>query len=149
VRAVARSAWIAAAALVVVACGSSHALAYQNLSGQLRSPEFPRSIRAIFRSRADLHDYLAHAMPGRAPALPPIDFVHREAILIASGPRSSTGYALRVMSVRDSGNRITVIVDERTPKLGQHVTPRITYPFLLLTVPRSGKRLSAHYAGRP
>lgn len=139
----------ATAVLALTACGSSHALAYENLSGKLRSPEFPRSIRAIFRSRTELEKYLAHAMPGRAPMLPPIDFAHREAILIASGPRSSTGYALRVVSVRDYGDHITVIVAERTPKLGERVAARVTYPFLLLTVPRSDKRLSAHYLGRP
>lgn len=106
-------------------------------------------MRSIFRSRSDLADYLAHAMPGRAPAVPPIDFAHREAILIAAGPRSSTGYALRVVRVRDTGSRIAVTVDERTPHLGEPVTARVTYPFLLLTVPRSHKSLLLHYAGRP
>ena len=88
-------------------------------------------------------------MPGRAPAVPPIDFARREAILIASGPRSSTGYALRVVSVRETGSRIVVVVRERTPHLGEPVAPHVTYPFLLLTIPRNGKRLSAHYQGRP
>ena len=131
------------------ACGGSHALAYQDVSRQLHAPEFPRPVRSIFRTRAKLADYLARAMPGHAPAVPPIDFADREAILIASGPRSSTGYALRVVGIRETGSRIVVIVRERTPHLGEPVTARVTYPFLLLTVPRSGKRLAAHYQGRP
>jgi hypothetical protein len=134
---------------MLAGCGSSHALAFKDVSPQLRAPEFPRSVRSIFKTRAKLADYLARAMPGRAPAVPPIDFAHREAILIASGPRSSTGYALRVVSVRETGSQIVVVVRERTPRLGESVAARVTYPFLLLTVPRSGKRLSAHYQGRP
>jgi hypothetical protein len=124
-------------------------VAYRNISSQLRSPEFPRPVRSIFRSRGDLADYLAHAMPGRAPAVPPIDFGRQEAILISSGPRSSTGYALRVVSVRDTGSRIAVTLAETTPRLGDRVTARVTYPFVLLTVPRSDKSLFLHYVGRP
>ena len=88
-------------------------------------------------------------MPGRAPRVPRIDFARSEAILIASGPRSSTGYALRVVGVRDTGSRIAVTVRERTPGLGERVTARVTYPFVLLTVPHSGKSLFLHYVGRP
>ena len=135
--------------LALAACGSSHALAYRDITSQLRSPEFPRPVRSIFRTRRDLADYLADAMPGRAPRVPRIDFARSEAILIASGPRSSTGYALRVVGVRDTGSRIAVTVRERTPGLGEPVTARVTYPFVLLTVPHSGKRLFLHYVGRP
>jgi len=88
-------------------------------------------------------------MPGRAPRLPPIDFSHREAILIASGPRSSTGYSLRVVSVRETSDRIAVTVHERTPALGEKVVARLTYPFRLITIPRSPKSLFLHFEGRP
>jgi hypothetical protein len=135
--------------LLAAACGASHAIPYENISARLRAPEFPRPVRSIFRSRDDLSDYLDHAMPGRAPAVPPIDFGRREAILIAAGPRSSTGYALRVVSVRDAGSKVAVTLRERTPRLGDAVTPRVTYPFVLLTVPRSGKSLLVRYIGRP
>jgi PrcB C-terminal len=134
---------------VLTACGSSQAIAYEDISHRLHEPQFPRPVRSIFRTRASLADYLEHAMPGRAPAVPPIDFGRREAILIASGPRSSTGYALRVISVRDTGSRVAVTVEERAPRLGDAVAARVTYPFLLLTIPRSGKGLFLHYEGRP
>jgi hypothetical protein len=88
-------------------------------------------------------------MPGRAIHLPPIDFGRREAILVAAGPRSSTGYELRVDGVHDTGSRLVVTVHERTPSLGDAVVPRVTYPFLLLTVSRSDRPLRLKWPGRP
>jgi len=88
-------------------------------------------------------------MPGRRIHLPQIDFSRREAILVAAGPRSSTGYDLRILGVRETGSRIVVIVRERTPSLGQPVTAKVTYPFRLITVPRSDKHLRLKWLGRP
>jgi PrcB C-terminal len=88
-------------------------------------------------------------MPGRRIHLPQIDFTRREAVLVAAGPRSSTGYELRVLGVRERGDRLVVTVRERTPSLGQKVTAGVTYPFLLLSVPRSDKRLLLKWLGRP
>jgi hypothetical protein len=106
-------------------------------------------VRQIFRSRTELVDYLERAMPGRRIHLPRIDFSRREAILVAAGPRSSTGYELRVLSVREKGDRIIVTVRERTPSLGEPVTAKVTYPFRLLSVPRSDKHLRLKWLGRP
>jgi hypothetical protein len=88
-------------------------------------------------------------MPGRGPRAPTIDFAHREAILVAVGPRSSTGYALRVVKVRETSDRIAVTVQERTPTLGERVVARVTYPYRLITIPRIDKRLLLHIEGRP
>jgi hypothetical protein len=106
-------------------------------------------VRELFRTREALANYLARVMPGRPPRVPEIDFSRREAILISSGPRSSTGYALRVVSVRERGPRLAVTVRERTPKLGESVVARVTYPFVLIAVPRSDKSLLLHFEGRP
>ena len=136
--------------LLAVGCGgSARPLAYRDVSAQLRPAEFTRQIRQIFHNRADLVDYLEHAMPGRRIHLPQIDFSRREAILVAAGPRSSTGYDLRILGVRETGSRIVVIVRERTPSLGQPVTAKVTYPFRLITVPRSDKHLRLKWLGRP
>jgi hypothetical protein len=88
-------------------------------------------------------------MPGRRIKLPRIDFSRREAILVAAGPRSSTGYVLRILGVRETSSRIVVTVRERTPSLGQPVTAKVTYPFRLITVPRSKKHLLLKWLGRP
>ena len=140
----------AAVLLAIVGCGAqAKPVPYENVTAQLRPAEFTRQVRQIFRTRSDLREYLERAMPGRRLQLPRIDFSRREAILVAAGPRSSTGYELRVVSVRESGSRIVVTVHERTPSLRDRVKPRVTYPFLLLTVPRSGKSLLLKWPGRP
>jgi hypothetical protein len=81
------------------------------------------------------------------PKPPTIDFAHHDAVVITVGPRSSTGYSLRVVRVTESGN-LDILVRERTPRLGEKVTPTITYPYLLLVVPKLDKHVSVHYQGR-
>jgi hypothetical protein len=87
--------------------------------------------------------------PGRPIHLPNIDFTRREAYLVAAGPRSSTGYELEVVQVRDEGDHIVVVVHERTPSLTDRVQPRVTYPFALLSLPRSNEPVKLKWPGRP
>lgn len=111
--------------------------------------EFTRITRDVFRSEAALHAVLQRNNPGRDIRVPPIDFTRREAYLVAAGPRSSTGYDLRIVSVRDTGGRIVVTVHERTPALGDPVRPRVTYPFRLIALPASDKPVKLKWPGRP
>ena len=135
---------------MLAACGGSEKpVPFVDVSSQLHDVQFPRLVRELFRSRTELVGYLGRALPGRGPVVPNIDFAHREAILVAMGPRSSTGYALRVVKVRETSDRIAVTVRERTPSLGQPVVPRVTYPFVLITIPRIDKKLLLHIQGRP
>ncbi|MGZ8708362.1 MAG: protease complex subunit PrcB family protein [Gaiellaceae bacterium] len=87
--------------------------------------------------------------PGRPILLPNIDFARREIYLVAAGPRSSTGYELQVVRVRDEGDHIVVVVHERTPTLGDPVQARATYPFRLIALPRSDKPVKLAWPGRP
>lgn len=103
---------------------------------------------SVVHDRAKLARLFEVATFGRHPAPPRIDFRTREAILITTGPRSSTGYSLRVESVTAKGGSIDVLVRERTPRIGERVAPRLTYPLLLITLPRSGKHVHVKYAGR-
>jgi protease stability complex PrcB-like protein len=111
--------------------------------------EFTRITRDVYRSRAALLDVLERNNPGRPIKLPPIDFTRREAYLVAAGPRSSTGYALEILRVQDTGSRIVVTVHERTPSLGDPVQARVTYPYRLITLPRSDKPVKLKWPGRP
>jgi hypothetical protein len=70
-------------------------------------------------------------------------------VLIASGARSSTGYALRVLSVTEHGDRVVVDIREETPTLDEPVTARLTYPTRLIALRRPGKRVVVHWEGRP
>jgi hypothetical protein len=122
---------------------------YTDLTRETGPLEFTRITRDVYRSRAALLDVLENNNPGRAVALPAIDFVHREAYLVAAGPRSSTGYELEIVRVVDSGSRIVVTVHEHTPSLGDPVRARVTYPYRLITLPRSDKPVKLKWPGRP
>jgi hypothetical protein len=137
-------------AFAVAGCGGEARLvAYADLTKQVGPLEFPRISRQLFRSRDDLVEFLARANPGRPITLPPIDFARREVYLVAAGPRSSTGYDLRIVRVQDEDDRVLVVVREHTPTLGDPVEARVTYPFRLITLPRNDKPVTLKWLGRP
>ncbi len=86
--------------------------------------------------------------PGVKIRLPPIDYANKETFVLAAGPRSSTGYSLRVVRVYEHGDHVQVVVRERTPTLGARVRARVTYPFRLLVLP-SHKPVHLKWLGRP
>lgn len=111
--------------------------------------QFTRITRDVFRDRAALLDVLERNNPGRAIRLPSIDFRRREVYLVAAGARSSSGYELEIVRVRDVGDQIDVVVHERTPTLGDPVQARVTYPFVLIALPRSDEPVKLKWPGRP
>ena len=129
--------------------GGARPLAWRNVTGQLGPAEFPRPAGRVFGSAQELRRFLIAAMPGRTPELPRIDFRRREAVLLATGPRSSTGYAVEVDNVREERGRLVVHVRERTPSLGDPVAVRVTYPYRLITLPRREKPVDIIWEGRP
>ena len=129
--------------------GGGRPLAWQDMTARLGPTQFPRPAGRVFGSAEELRRFLIGAMPGRAPELPPIDFRRREAVLLATGPRSSTGYAVEVESVQEQRGRIVVHVRERTPSLGDPVAARVTYTYRLITLPRRDKPVEIIWEGRP
>jgi len=135
---------------VLAGCGGAgRTIAFTDISTQLRGFEPPRLVREEFRSRDELASYLERSSPGARFRVPAIDWANREAILVSAGPRSSTGYTLRVVSVRETAHHVVVTVHEDTPTLGKPVQARVTYPFRLITIPRIDKPLHLHWPGRP
>jgi len=122
---------------------------YADLTARSGRLEFTRITRQLFRTQAALVEVLERANPGRPLHVPPIDFNRREAYLVAAGPRSSTGYDLRIVRVQDAGDHVVVVVRERTPSLGDPVQARVTYPFRLITLPRSDEPVKLKWLGRP
>jgi protease stability complex PrcB-like protein len=88
-------------------------------------------------------------MPGRAPRVPPLDFDRSEVVVLSLGPRSSTGYSLRIQRVVERRRGVDVFVREVTPSLGEPVTARVTYPYRAITIPRTGKPVYVKLQGRP
>jgi hypothetical protein len=102
---------------------------------------------SVARDKAKLDKLFQVATYGSHPAAPRLDFGRNEAVLVTVGPRSSTGYSLHVVRVAEDGS-LHIQVREQTPSLGDRVVPRVTFPYLLLVVPRSGRHVSVRYAGR-
>ena len=69
--------------------------------------------------------------------------------MIALGPRSSTGYSLRIQRVVERRRGIYVYAREQTPSLGGPVMPRVTYPYRLLAMHGSAKPVYVKLQGRP
>ncbi len=135
---------------MLAGCGSTpRDVPYTDLTRQAGPLEFTRITRDLFRNRATLLAVLERNNPGRPIHLPNIDFGRREIYLVAAGPRSSSGYELQVVRVRDLGDHIVVVVHEQTPTLGDPVQPRVTYPFVLIALPRSGEPVKLKWPGRP
>jgi hypothetical protein len=110
--------------------------------------EFTHITVDVSRSPAELRVTLERNNPGVKIHLPPVDYSTHETFLVAAGPRSSTGYALRVVRVYEHGDHVQVVVRERTPTLGDPVHARVTYPFRLISVP-SQKPVHLKWLGRP
>jgi len=70
-------------------------------------------------------------------------------VVIALGPRSSTGYSLRILRVVERHRGIYVYTREKTPSLGDPVKPRITYPYRVLSMHGSAKPVYVKLEGRP
>ena len=137
------------ALLLLAGCGAAkHPLAYQDLTAKVGGLEFTHITVDTSRSRSQLLEVLARNNPGVKIKLPRIDYANHETYLVAAGPRSSTGYSLRLVRVYEHGDHIQVVVRERTPSLGKSVRARVTYPFRLLALP-SRKPVHLKWLGRP
>ena len=97
--------------------------------------------RRLFRTQEQFREFFG------SEAQAPVDFSTRQLLLVSPGPRSSTGYSVQVLSVTERDDAITVKVRERTPTLADHVEPRVTYPYRLLSLP-AGEAVYVDWAGR-
>jgi hypothetical protein len=129
--------------------GDTRPVATRDLAPQLGRVEFTRKVTAVYRSRAAFARLLSATMPGRAPKPPPLDWNRNQVVVIALGPRSSTGYSLRIQRVVERRRAIDVYAREQTPSLGEPVTARVTYPYRALAMRRSDKPVHVMLQGRP
>jgi hypothetical protein len=118
-------------------------VAWTDLSAKAGPLTITRETKRVFRERRPLAQYLT-AAGGRAPI---IDFERRQLLLVSPGPRSSTGFTLEVLGVRERNGEVTVTVRERTPELGERVEPRVTFAFRLLSLP-AGRDVYVDWRGR-
>jgi hypothetical protein len=133
----------------VVEAGSSKRVAWIDVTSQMGSVLWPKSVTRSFWKRRQVVRYLARTFPAGAPSVPPFDFARYRLVLVGAGPRSSTGYGVEIVRVRERRGDIRVLARERTPSLGQRVEPRLTSPYRLIEIPATSKRVYVSWAGRP
>ncbi len=118
---------------------------WRDLSAQVGPLTILGSERRLIRKPSSLTRFLESAKAKRRPRA--IDFSTRQLLLVSAGPRSSTGYAVEILSARESDGKITVRVREQAPKLGERVRARVTYPYRLISLP-AGKDVYVDWIGR-
>ena len=128
--------------------GKRKPIPWRDVTAQAGTVRWADPTNSVIRNQQKLDKLFRVATLGPHPKPPQIDFGKRLAVLIATGPRSSTGYSLSVESVTEKGERIDVVVREHTPSLTDHVTPRLTFPFRLITLAKTSKHVHVRYAGR-
>jgi len=100
--------------------------------------------RRLFRDRRQLRSFLELTSVRRVPK---VDFSTRQLLLLTTGPRSSSGYAIDVLGASEQDGKITVKVRERAPGLRERVEPHVTYPYRLISLP-AGHDVFVDWVGR-
>jgi protease stability complex PrcB-like protein len=129
--------------------GDERPYGYRDLTKELGRVEFTRKVTAVYHSRAPFVRLLEATMPGRAPEPPPVDWNRDQVVVLALGPRSSTGYSLRIRRVVERRRGIYVYAREDTPSLDDPVAARVTYPYRALSMRSSTKPVYVKLQGRP
>ena len=110
---------------------------------------WPKAVTRSFWRQRQVDRFLVRIFPSRTPSFPRVDYARRRLVLIAAGPRSSTGYRVQVLKAIERRGDVHILARELTPSLGAHVQPRLTSPFRLITIPATSKRVYVQWQGRP
>jgi hypothetical protein len=123
-------------------------LAWQDVTARMEPVLWPKSVSRSFWRRRQVARYFARTFPLGPPKVPQFDFARRRLILVAAGPRSSTGYGVQIVRITERRKTIDVLARETTPSLRAHVVPRLTSPYRLITIPATSKRVYVQWQGR-
>jgi hypothetical protein len=132
-----------------VETSSSRRVAWQDVTARMGPVLWPKSVTRSFWRQRQLTRYLARTFPQSARPAPRFDFLHRRLILVAAGPRSSTGYAVEIIRITDRRGDVRVLARETTPTLGERVMPELSSPYRLISIPATTKRVYVQWQGRP
>lgn len=124
-------------------------LAWQDVSARMGPVLWPKSVSRSFWRRRQVVRYFARTFPLGPPEVPPLDFARRRLILVAAGPRSSTGYGVKIVRITERRSTIDVLARETTPSLDTRAVPRVTSPYRVVTIPATSKRVYVQWQGRP
>ncbi len=123
-------------------------LSWRDLTAELGYVRWPVQVVSVIKSRDKFARILADTIPRGTPNPPAVDYRHREALLIALGPRSSSGYRLKIVHIMRRGRRILVVLREVTPRLGGPQRAGLVFPYRLLTIPLTDTSVRFHLLHR-
>jgi PrcB C-terminal len=128
--------------------GDAQAIGWRDLTHRMGKVEFTRRALGVYHSRGSFVRLLDATMPGRAPVPPKLDWNREQLVVISLGPRSSTGYSLRIDRVTEQRRGIYVYAREQTPALGDPVDARVTYVYRVLAMHGRAKPVYVKLRGR-
>jgi hypothetical protein len=129
--------------------GGSKQLAWDDETAAMPGVLWPKSVTRSFWKRRQVVRYLARTFPQGPPKAPPFDFARRRLILVAAGPRSSSGYGVEIVRITERRSTIDVLAREVTPSPGDRTSARLTSPYRLIAIPATPKRVYVQWQGRP
>jgi PrcB C-terminal len=127
----------------------SKPVAWTDVTAQMPHALWPKAASRSFWKMEQLDRFLDRTFPEGAPKAPRLDFSRRRLILVSAGPRSSTGYGVRIVRITERRSTIDVLATETTPSLDHPGVARLTSPYLLITIPATSKRVYVQWQGRP
>ena len=127
----------------------SKPVAWTDVTARLPNAIWPKAVSRSFWRQEQLDRFLDRTFPDGAPEAPRFDFDRRRLILVSAGPRSSTGYGVRIVRVTERRSTIGVLAKETTPTLDNPGAVRLTSPYRLITIPATSKRVYVQWQGRP
>jgi hypothetical protein len=137
----------------VYEAGGTKRLSWQDVTAEVHGQAlWPKSVTRSFWRQRQVDRYLARIFPRparSAPTFPRVDFGRRKLVLVAAGPRSSTGYRVEILRATEHRGSVRILAREVSPTLGQHVIVRLTSPFRLITISATSKRVYVQWQGRP
>jgi hypothetical protein len=129
--------------------GGSKQLAWDDVTAEMGPVLWPKSVSRSFWRRRQVVRYLARTFPAGPSKVLSFDFAKRRLILVAAGPRSSTGYGVQIVRITERRSTIDVLAREVTPSLGSRTAPELTSPYRLIAIPATSKRVYVQWQGRP
>ena len=130
--------------------GGAKRLAWHDVTGEVHGRAlWPKSVTRSFWRQRQVDRFLARIFPRGAPEFPRVDYTRRRLVLVAAGPRSSTGYRVEILRATEHRGAIRIAAREVTPALGRRVVAKLTSPFELITIPATAKRVYVQWQGRP
>ena len=127
----------------------SKPVAWTDVTAQVAPALWPKAVARSFWKEEQLVRFLDRTFREGAPRAPRFDFDRRRLILVSAGPRSSTGYTVRIVRITERRSTVDVVAKEVTPALDHPGVARLTSPYRLITIPATSKRVYVQWQGRP